>query len=204
MNSDPLIRVVDDDPSVRDGLSYMLRMEGFEVRTFTCADDFLRGDMPSRPGAVILDVRMPGLSGTQLQEELIARGYPHPIIFLSGHGDIGMAVSAVKKGAVDFLQKPVNAEELIKVLRESLAKDSEAHLYDEKAEKLADSLTRRERQVISLLLDNLTNALIAERLGISVRTVENHREAAYRKLGVNSMDALLTLVGERRDMFRKS
>ena len=105
MDKETLIRVVDDDDSVRNGLEYLLRMEGWKVKTFPSGLSFLQGDYPSVPGAVIIDVRMPGISGLELQDELIRRKYPHPVIFLSGHGDIGMAVKAVKKGGREFSSK---------------------------------------------------------------------------------------------------
>lgn len=192
MTEKPLIRIVDDDASVCDALAYMLGMEGWEVAAFHDAASFLRGDVPSRHGAAILDVRMPGMSGLRLQEELLSRRYPHPLVFLSGHGDIAMAVSTVKKGAVNFLQKPVNPVELVGVLKECLEADK---LSKEKGEKAFSTpftrFTRRERQVVESLVDGLTNVEIAERFGISVRTVEHYRESVYKKLGVNSAEALM-------------
>lgn len=196
MTEKPLIRIIDDDASVCDALAYMLRMEGWEVVVFYDASSFLRGDVPSRHGAAILDVRMPGMSGIELQEELIARRYPHPLVFLSGHGDIAMAVSTVKKGAVNFLQKPVNPVELVEVLKECLESDRHSEAARNRAtERPYDSFTRRERQVVESLAAGLSNADIADRFGISVRTVEHYRESAYRKVGVNSLDALLKHMG---------
>lgn len=191
MNEKPLIRVVDDDQSVCDALSYMLSMEGWEVKTFLNASDFLRGDIPSRKGVVILDVRMPGMTGLLLQEELVKREYSHPLIFLSGHGDIAMAVSTIKKGAANFLQKPVNTIELVKVLRECLEADQKVgEVSENEIVKLMSTLTPREQQVVKNLLEGQTNAEIAGRYQISIRTIEHHREAVYRKVGVNSIDQL--------------
>lgn len=120
MSNDVLIRIVDDDASVRDALDYMLSLEGFNVAVYASAEEFLVNDMPSRPGVVVLDIRMSGMSGTQLQEEMIARQIKTPIIFLTGHGDVDMAVKALRNGAFHFLQKPVNTEELIRTIRECL------------------------------------------------------------------------------------
>ncbi len=190
----PLIRVVDDDLAVREALLYMLRLEGWDVITFNSASDFLRGDIPSRFGVVILDVRMPTMSGLSLQEELIKRNYANPIVFLSGHGDIEMAVQTVKKGAVNFLQKPINPENLIQVIRESLQGSVRAE--DEMdLEALSSTLTRREIEIAALVVQGLSNRDMAERFGISVRTLEHQRETLYRKLGVNSKEALLAKVG---------
>ncbi|MFU0841474.1 MAG: DNA-binding response regulator [Burkholderia sp.] len=195
MSEPVLIRVVDDDPDVRDALIYMLRFEGWEVAAFENAASFLAGDVPSRRGVLILDVKMPGMSGLSLQDELLKRQYPNPIIFLTGHGDIGMAVSAVKKGAVNFLQKPINAPELIKVIKESL-KSSSQEIPKQKALAAIQALSEREREIIGYLIHDLSNAQIAERLGISVRTVEHYRQSAYYKLGVHNLDELVEKFGE--------
>ncbi|WP_326520663.1 response regulator transcription factor [Mesosutterella porci] len=202
MDKETLIRVVDDDDSVRNGLEYLLRMEGWKVKTFPSGLSFLQGDSPSVPGAVIIDVRMPGMSGLELQDELIRRKYPHPVIFLSGHGDIGMAVKAVKKGAANFLQKPVNPGELVEVIRECMEQEEKRQeLSKEAAQALLQRLTPRERQITALILQGLTNTAIAGRLGLSVRTVENHREAVYRKMNVNSLPALKSKLDGQLHMF---
>ncbi len=191
MKEKALIRVVDDDQSVREALTYMLQMEGLEVVTYASAADFLREERPSRPGVLILDVKMPQMTGLQLHQELIARNYPRPIVFLSGHGDIAMAVNAVKNGAVNFLQKPINPQELIQVIRDCLKSQENSQKFSqERVRDLLEFLTPRETQIVRLLLEGLTNADIAERLGLSVRTVEHHREAAYRKIGVRSLQEL--------------
>lgn len=120
--NEALIRIVDDDASVRDALQYMLEQEGFNVVAYAGAQEYLVNDMPSRPGVVVLDIRMPGMSGMRLQDEMIARNIVTPIIFLTGHGDVDMAVKALRKGAYHFLQKPVDTGELIQSLRECLEK----------------------------------------------------------------------------------
>lgn len=188
-----LIRIVDDDASVRDALVYMLEQEGFDTVAYASAEEFLVNDMPSRPGVVVLDVRMPGMSGTRLQDEMIARRIDTPIIFLTGHGDVDMAVKALRKGAYHFLQKPVDTDELVRTLRECLEKTRRG-LTAEEAREAIGLLTPRERQISKLLLQGVPNHGIAERLSLSVRTVENHRTSLYRKLRVNSYEELKSLL----------
>lgn len=187
-----LIRIV-DDASVRDALVYMLEQEGFDTVAYASAEEFLVNDMPSRPGVVVLDVRMPGMSGTRLQDEMIARRIDTPIIFLTGHGDVDMAVKALRKGAYHFLQKPVDTDELVRTLRECLEKTRRG-LTAEEAREAIGLLTPRERQIAKLLLQGVPNHGIAERLSLSVRTVENHRTSLYRKLRVNSYEELKSLL----------
>lgn len=189
-----LIRIVDDDASVRDALVYMLEQEGFDTVAYASAEEFLVNDMPSRPGVVVLDVRMPGMSGTRLQDEMIARRIDTPIIFLTGHGDVDMAVKALRKGAYHFLQKPVDTDELVRTLRECLEKTRRG-LTAEEAREAIGLLTPRERQIAKLLLQGVPNHGIAERLSLSVRTVENHRTSLYRKLRVNSYEELKRILG---------
>ena len=188
-----LIRIVDDDASVRDALVYMLEQEGFDTAAYASAEEFLVNDMPSRPGVVVLDVRMPGMSGTRLQDEMIARRIDTPIIFLTGHGDVDMAVKALRKGAYHFLQKPVDTDELVRTIRECLEKTRRG-LTAEEAREAIGLLTPRERQIAKLLLQGVPNHGIAERLNLSVRTVENHRTSLYRKLRVNSLEELKSLL----------
>lgn len=188
-----LIRIVDDDASVRDALVYMLEQEGFDTVAYASAEEFLVNDMPSRPGVVVLDVRMPGMSGTRLQDEMIARRIDTPIVFLTGHGDVDMAVKALRKGAYHFLQKPVDTDELVRTIRECLEKTRRG-LTAEEAREAIGLLTPRERQIAKLLLQGVPNHGIAERLSLSVRTVENHRTSLYRKLRVNSYEELKSLL----------
>lgn len=191
--NEALIRIVDDDASVRDALQYMLEQEGFNVVAYAGAEEYLVNDMPSRPGIVVLDIRMPGMSGMRLQDEMIARNIVTPIIFLTGHGDVDMAVRALRKGAYHFLQKPVDTGELIQSLRECLEKTRNG-LSSEEVRALLELLTPRERQITRLLLEGVPNHGIAVRLNLSVRTVENHRTSVYRKLRVNSYEELKNLL----------
>lgn len=192
-NEDTLIRVVDDDVSVRDALVYMLEQENFNTISYASAEEYLLSDMPSRPGVVVLDIRMPGMSGMRLQDEMIARNIATPIIFLTGHGDVDMAVKALRKGAYHFLQKPVDTDEFIRTIHECLDRTRNGRSVEE-AQTLLDLLTPRERQITKLLLQGVPNHGIAVRLGLSVRTVENHRTSVYRKLRVNSFNELKDLL----------
>lgn len=186
-----LIRIVDDDDSLREALRFVLEMEGWQVADYRSADEFLRGDAPSDPGCVVMDVRMPGLTGIEAQAAMNDRGLTLPIIFLTGHGDIDMAVMALHEGAADFIQKPIENERLLAVIA-STAFDSVAAASGipdaAEARRRVDSLTSRERDIASLLAQGLINREVSERLSIAVRTVEVHRASVLRKLGVKSAE----------------
>ena len=184
-----LVRIVDDDDSLRDALRFVLETEGWRVADYRSANDFFRGDAPSVPGCVVMDVRMPGLTGIEAQAVMNERGFSLPVIFLTGHGDIDMAVMALHEGAADFIQKPVDNERLLAVIAstafESLS-GAGAVLDAETARARCAELTNRERDIARLVAEGLTNRLIGERLSIAVRTVEVHRASALRKLGVRT------------------
>ncbi|MCF0253705.1 MAG: response regulator transcription factor [Duodenibacillus sp.] len=193
----PLIRVVDDDPDVRESLELLLMGEGWDVQCFDGGRAFLAGDMPSRPGCVLLDVRMPEMTGLELQEILRERGYPVPIIFLTGHGDVEMAVAALKTGAENFLMKPFQADKLLVAIGKAVEADLKRRRIggdeaDWKA-RLA-GLTDRETKVIELAMRGLLNREIGEALAISERTVHAHRRSAYKKLGVHTAAELAPLL----------
>lgn len=198
----PLVRLVDDEDDQLAALEMLLAGQGWDVESYTNAADFLKGDMPSRPGCLILDVRMPGMSGLELQNEMARREYPLPIIFLTGHGDIALAVQTVRAGARDFLTKPVDPEKLIKtvawVVQEDLDRRAMPIDEDKWKERYAQ-LTERERDIIELVAQGKLNRQIALKLGISERTVQVHRLGAYRKLDVHNVAALapLTVLFER-------
>ena len=183
-----LIRLVDDEPDVRAALSLMLEIEGWRCVSYASAREFLVENMDS-PGCLVLDVRMPGMSGLELQQAMEERGIELPVIFLTGHGDIDMAVMALHEGAADFIQKPVDNERLLAVIAstafESLS-GAGAVLDGETAKARCAELTNRERDIARLVAEGLTNRLIGERLSIAVRTVEVHRASALRKLGVRT------------------
>lgn len=198
----PLIRLVDDDPDQLAALELLLVGEGWEVACYCSGREFFTGDMTSRPGCVVLDVRMPGQSGLEVQAEMKKRGIDLPIVFLTGHGDIDMAVFAVREGAVDFLQKPVQADRFLKTVTRVAQEDCERrnHPIDvEQWQKNFERLTEREQEIIRLAAAGLLNRQIALKLSISERTVQVHRLSAYRKLDVHSTAELapVTVLTER-------
>ena len=170
--------IVDDDAAVRGGLSMQLEAAGFPVKAFASAEDFITAICPAVIGCLVLDVRMPGMTGPDLQLELARRNINLPIIFLSGHGDIPLAVKSIQAGAVDFLTKPVSGPVLIERIQMSLRLSAEQWEKDAEnkilQEKMA-TLTEREQEVLALALAGYSNKEIATRLGISFRTVEHHR-----------------------------
>ena len=189
------IRIVDDDEDVRQSLSMMLRYRGWQVKTYPGAQEFLAQDDLTTPGCLILDVQMPETDGLKLQALLNKRGSDIPIIFLTAHGDIAMAVAAMQKGAAHFLQKTASAEEIANAVALFSEKSFRAceHKSVEAAENIRDryaKLTKRERQIV-LMTHTMTSRQIAEELGISERTVENHRISACKKMGTTSTNEIL-------------
>ena len=185
----PLIRVLDDNPDQLASLELLLTGEGWDVACYERANDFFVNDRPSRPGCLILDVRMPEVSGLEVQAEMARRGIGIPIIFLTGHGDIDMAVFAVRAGAKDFLQKPVKAESRLTSVALVVQEDCDRREMplDESAWIAKyERLTERERQIVCGAAKGLLNREIALKLHISERTVQAHRHSAYRKLGAHS------------------
>lgn len=187
-----LIRIVDDEADVRDALRFMLEAEGWRVSVHASAEDFLESDRPEVPGVCVLDVRMPGVGGTELFARLRERTPAHPVIFLSGHGTLNLAVEQMRRGAFDFMEKPIDPEVFLARIGEAAARDLER---DRSREALLGRLSRRERQIAAWVLRGLSNREMAEALGLSERTVENHRASLYRKLGVNSARGLEALLG---------
>jgi two-component system response regulator DctR len=197
----PAVHVVDDDDAIRDALSWLLRSRGVAARCWPSAEAFLADWTAAMRGCLVLDVRMEGMSGAELFDELLARGCRLPVIFLTGHGDVPLAVAALKKGAFDFVEKPFNDNDLVDrivaamrhdaAIREKL--ESEATV----AARLAD-LTPRERQVMERVLAGDYNKTIADTLGIAVRTVEVHRARIFDKMGVRSAVELAQLLAARR------
>ena len=201
----PLVRIVDDDPDQLASLEIMLSAEGWDVACYERASDFFAEDTPSRPGCLILDVRMPEISGLEMQEELTRREYPLPILFLTGHGDVDMAVHTLKKGAKDFLLKPVDAPRLLTSVATIVQEDCDqrAMPLDSAAWKRKfRELTEREQEIVRYVASGLLNRQIAERLGISERTVHAHRLSAYRKLNVHNVADLapLTVLFVRKEL----
>jgi len=190
---EPTIFVIDDDDAVRDSLSMMLRSAGRNVETFATAQEFIdrRGD--ARTGCIVLDVRMPGMSGLELQDWLVEHGVPLPVVFLTGHGDIPMAVRTMKRGAWDFLQKPVDDRHLIAAIDSALSGELPFDPAPRALPPQVGALSKREREVLDLILDGRQTRGIAEALFISVKTVEFHRSRIHAKLGVASMAELFNL-----------
>lgn len=188
--AEPVVYVVDDDAIVRDGLLLLLESADLPARAFDSAEAFLAGFVDDRPGCLVLDLRMSGMNGLDLQAELGRRGVVLPIVFLTAHGDIPMTVQALKSGAIDFLTKPVDGAVLVDVVREAL-KASE-RLRAESAATRAERarlevLTPRERTVLELAVTGASNKVIARQLGISFRTVEAYRSRILHKTGAGSL-----------------
>lgn len=195
---EPVIRLVDDEAAVRDALAFLFGSHGLRVHAFADGPQLLRalGDPPG-PGCIVLDVRMEPLSGLQVQDELIARGIALPVIFLSGHGDIPMAVQALHKGAFDFVEKPFSDSALVERVQRAIALDARRRAA--RAGLAADetrlaSLTEREREVMQRVAAGKLNKVIADELAIAVRTVEVHRSRVFAKFGVRSAAELATLL----------
>lgn len=189
--------VVDDDEAVRDSLALLLRSVELAVATFSNAHEFLDSYDPAAPGCLILDVRLPGMSGLELQQRLADDGADLPIVFITGHGDVPMAVRAMRRGAVDFLQKPFSDQELLDRAQQALAEQSQRRQQSESKAEIAQrirSLTPREHEVMELIVEGLANKVIANRLGTSQRTVEVHRANVMRKMQADSVARLVHLV----------
>ena len=189
-----LVRIVDDDSDLRAAIRFLLESEGWEVADYYSAADFLLNDDPEIPGCLILDVRMPEMTGIELQGELKQHLRQIPIVFLSAHGDIEMAVKTLHEGAVDFLTKPVQEDKLVPVISRAVKLDliKRGLSFDhEEIKERYKELTERETQIVSLLIKGLLNREIGERLGISTRTVEVNRARAFKKLQVHTISELI-------------
>lgn len=186
------VHLVDDDEALRDAVGVLLRMAGFTVRAFADAESLLAAVTPDTAGCVVADVRMPGMSGLDLQRELGRRRIGLPVIIITGHGDVPMAVAALKAGALDFFEKPFDDRLLIERIGEALTADAAARRERGEAalaEARIAQLSPREREVMALVAEGLPNKVIASRLGISARTVETHRARVLEKTGThNSAD----------------
>lgn len=188
-----LIRIVDDDKDLLEATELMLTFSGWRVKCYARASEFLAGDAPSDPGCLILDVRMPDMTGIELQAELNARHYDLPIIVLTGHANVDIAVTTFRAGAFDFLQKPVDEEALLSVIAraagESLRKKRGIPVGEDLQRRL-ETLTAREATVLQYMREGLNTRGIAERLGISERTVYEYRTVIYQKLGTKDVGSL--------------
>ncbi len=192
----PTVFLIDDDPSARRGLSRLIRIAGFNVKAFVSAEAFLASPHYSGPGCIVLDVKMPGLSGPDLQAEMNKAEYNMPIIFISGHGDVPTAAQAIKEGALDFLTKPIDREHLLNEIRTALDKDRasrEEHAELERIRTQLARLTPREFEVMTFVVAGLLNKQIAYKLGITEDTVKIHRGRMMSKMGVVSVADLVRL-----------
>jgi RNA polymerase sigma factor (sigma-70 family) len=189
--------IVDDDPAMRDALAQLLMMAGLQVETYADGAAFLAASKNRQGGCVLLDIAMPGMSGYDVQSELNKRGSQLPVIFLTGHGDVPMAVRAVQAGAADFLEKPVQGAIILERVRRALARDEERQqsaVYAEKLQQRCARLSSREREVMELVVSGLSSKEIAQRLGLSHRTVETHRTHLMLKMGADNLAELITMV----------
>jgi RNA polymerase sigma factor (sigma-70 family) len=196
-DQEPTVFVVDDDPGVGDSIRILLRSVGLPSEAFRSGNEFLEAYDPERPGCLVLDVRMPGMSGIDLQARLQEMESTLPIIFVTAHGDVPMAVHAVKAGAVDFIQKPFRDQELLDKIQEALEADARIRAQRTDLEEIRGrlgSLTRREREVLDLVVAGKPNKNVARALGISQRTVEIHRARVMEKMQVRSVSMLVQLV----------
>jgi len=195
--ADPTVFIVDDDPAVRDSLGLLMRSVGLSSAAYASADEFLAAFDPGRPGCLLLDVRMPGTSGLELQARLAAQRSSLPIIFLTAHGDIEMAVKAVKAGALDFIQKPFRDQDLLDKIHFALASNvrlREKRTEIESVRSRIASLTPREHELLELVVAGRSNKVIAEELGISQRTVEIHRARVMKKMAADSVTDLVRML----------
>ena len=203
---DPIVFVIDDDRMIRDGLQSLIRSVGLRVETFASAQDFLGAKRPDTPACLVLDVRMPGLSGLDLQLKLRDDGIPIPIIFITGHGDIPMSVRAMKEGAHEFLTKPVRGQDLLDAVQKALASDRALRQERREAHEIRarfESLTPREKQVLELVVEGLLNKQIADRLGMSELTVKTHRAHLMEKTQAESLAHLVRMAEKLKTATRK-
>ncbi|WP_437940541.1 response regulator transcription factor [Sorangium sp. So ce341] len=193
----PTVFVVDDDPSVLRALERLLRSAGYAVEGHASPEAFLERAPSERPGCVVVDLRMPGLGGLELQDELSRQGCPLPVVFLTGHGDVSSSVRAMKAGAIDFLTKPCDDTDLLAAVERAIARDAGARAARGEQQALRtrfEALTPREREVCLRVAQGLLNKQIAEELGAAEKTIKVHRGRVMEKLGVESVAELVRLV----------
>jgi two-component system, LuxR family, response regulator FixJ len=196
MTTDATVFVVDDDQAMRTSLKWLIESTGMSVQTYESADVFLASYYPGRAGCLLLDVRMPGMSGLELQTYLAREGYRLPVILITGHGDVSMAVKAMKAGAIDFIEKPFHDEDLLRSIRRALEDDQRQRAGQaaraDIAARLAE-LTPREHEVMAMVTDGKSNKDIAAALGVSAKTVEAHRARVMEKMRADSLAELVRM-----------
>ena len=204
MSEAPVVHVVDDDPSVSRALERLFRVAGFRLEVFATAEDFLGQQNMASPSCLVLDVQLPGQSGLDLQRELKERDWPVPIVFITGHGNVPMAVEAMRAGAVHFLQKPFENRQVLAAVRHAIeveARGLARQEEDRRTKQRIDSLTTREREVFLLVAAGMPNKNIATRLGVTLQTVKLHRGRVMQKLQLDSIADLVRLA-ERAQTLR--
>jgi RNA polymerase sigma factor (sigma-70 family) len=194
--NEPTVFIVDDDQAVARSLRWLIESVQLKVETFASAQAFLDGYAAAKPGCLVLDVRMPGMSGIELQERLTAQRIRIPIIFITGHGDVQMAVRAVQAGAFDFIEKPFNDQDLLDRIQRAISFDSERRERDSQRALLSAlfaGLTPREREVMDLVVEGMSNKAVANTLGLSAKTVEVHRAKVMEKMNARSVSDLVRM-----------
>ena len=197
MTQEPTVFIVDDDREVREALQLLMESVGLQARTFASAQDYLDDFDPDLPGCLVLDIRMRGMSGLELQEHLSREPLHPPVIIITGHGDVPMAVRAVKAGAVDFIEKPFNDQVLLDSVNRALEQDAEQRGRQSRLAEIREHLSRltpREREVLDLVVDGKRNKVIAAELGISQSTVEAHRAKVMDKMAARSLSDLMRMM----------
>ena len=191
-----VVFVIDDDADLRDGLSNLLRTVGLQVRAFASAKDFLESKLPDAPSCLVLDVRLPGISGLDFQSELVKKNIGIPIVFITGHGDIPMTVRAMKAGAVEFLPKPFHDQDMLDAVHAALERDRQRRRGISDTSHLRrnfDSLTSREQEIFAYVASGLMNKQIAAEVEVSEVTVKVHRASVMRKMGAKSLADLVRM-----------
>ena len=196
MSNSPTVFVVDDDQAMRQSLKWLIESVGMDVETYASADEFMRDYYPGQAGCLLLDVRMPGMSGLELQEHFNEHDIRIPIIIITGHGDVPMSVRAMKAGAIDFIEKPFNDELLLESIRNALVYDLDQRTSQAELAEIAarlDQLTPREHEVMEMVTDGRSNKDIALALGVSAKTVEAHRARVMEKMKASSLPDLVKM-----------
>ncbi|MCA9004101.1 MAG: response regulator transcription factor [Planctomycetaceae bacterium] len=195
--------VVDDDPAIRKSLRWLIESVGLKVQTHELASEFLESYSPDIPGCLVLDVRIPGMSGLELQEKLREQGYDIPVIIVSGYGDVPMAVRAMKAGAIDFLEKPVSDQVLLDYIQKGIEtdiKNKQNRVQNQDLMERKDLLTRREREVMEYVVAGFSSREIAEKLNVSFKTVEAHRAKIMKKMQAKSVPKLIQMDLQIKDV----
>ena len=201
--NEPTVYVIDDDPAVRDSLQLLIRSVGLPVQVFESADTFLGAWQRAWRGCLVVDIRMPGMSGLEMQEALLERGCRLPVIFITGHGDVPMAVEAMKAGALDFVQKPFRDQDLLDRINEGLQQEKSLHQVEVEIDEITgrlEALTPRERQVLERVVSGQPNKVIAMDLDVSQRTVEIHRARVMEKMQARSLAQLVQMMSRLENL----